>query len=248
MSQKNKSKIIDHTLENSTQSPENILDCILFNTSTIAKEYISVTKARNLAERCFLVNEIRVYENYVYNHPDRNPEDVVTLDNLKADLDELNLQENFENIKREQAADLSNPQRPSRDFKPPPSNAKKKITEIFSETDPDHLITNQSQAEEIYKFFKKIYKQGPQSDNFSEFVDFSLPQVTPQKNSELTKIVTTAEIAKFIKHTNHNKAPGLTGETTPFFKCFWVKLKDLVTNALNNVLQIKNYPKDRKLA
>ena len=119
--------MIDHTLEISTQSPENTLDCILFNTSTIAKEHISETKAMKLAERRFLVNEIRVYENYVYNHPDRNSEDVVTLDNLRADLDELNLLENFENIRRERAADLSNPQRPSRDFKPPPSNSKKNL-------------------------------------------------------------------------------------------------------------------------
>ena len=155
-----------------------------------------------------------VYENYVYNHPDRNPEDVTTLENLRADLDKLNLQENFDNIRRERAADLSNPQRPSRDFKPPPSNSRKKFTEIFSESEPGNLLTNQQQAEEeVYKFFKNLYKQNPENDNFNEFVDFPLPQVTPQENSDLTKPVTTKEIAEFIKMTNHNKAPGLTGET-----------------------------------
>ena len=87
--------MIDSTLANSSQSPENVLDCILFNTSTIAKEHITLTKQRKLAERRFLVNEIRVYENYVYNHPNRNSEDATTLESLRADLDELNLKENF---------------------------------------------------------------------------------------------------------------------------------------------------------
>ena len=80
-------EMIDSTLANSTQSPENVLDCILFNTSTIAKEHIAQTKSKQLAERRFLVNEIRVYKNYVYNHPGRNPEDVTTLENLRAPQD-----------------------------------------------------------------------------------------------------------------------------------------------------------------
>ena len=92
-----------------------------------------------------------------------------------------------------------------------------------------------------------MYKQNPESDNFEDFVDFPLPQVTQNENTELTKIVTTNEIAEFIKHTNHNKAPGLTGETTAFFKCFWPKIKNLVTNALNNVLQIRELPKRQKI-
>ena len=36
--------MIDSTLANSTQSPENVLDYILFNTSTIAKEHITLAK------------------------------------------------------------------------------------------------------------------------------------------------------------------------------------------------------------
>ena len=100
--------MIDNTLRNSTQAPENTLDCIIFSTATIAQEHIALSKASKLAERRFLVNEIRVYENYVYNHPGRNPEDKTTLETLCADLDELNLSENYENIRRERAADLSN--------------------------------------------------------------------------------------------------------------------------------------------
>ena len=153
------------------------------------------------------------------------------------------MQENFENIRRERAADLSNPQRPSRDFKPPPSNSRKKFTEIISESEPGKLLNNQQQAEEeVYKFFKNLYKQEPEQNEFDEFVDFPLPQVTNQENNDLTRPVTTKEIAEFIKTTNHNKAPELTGETTAFFK-----IKDLVTNALNNVLQIKELPKRQKI-
>ena len=99
----------------------------------------------------------------------------------------------------------------------------------------------------MYKFFKNLYKQEPEEDNFAKFVDFPLPQVSAQENASLTKIITTEKIADFIKHTNHNKAPGLTGETTAFFKCFWPKIKTLVTNALNNVLQIKELPKRQKI-
>ena len=65
-------EMIDNTLRNSTQAPENTLDCIIFNTAAIAQEHLSQSKANKLAERQFLVNEIRVFENYVYNHPGRN--------------------------------------------------------------------------------------------------------------------------------------------------------------------------------
>ena len=136
----------------------------------------------------------------MYNHPGRNPEDETTLDILCADLDQLNLSKNYENIRRERAADLSNSQRPSSDYKPLPSNSRKKFTEIFSESQPGELIADQTEAkEEVYKFFKNLYKHETESDEFAEFVDFPLPQVSPQENTNLTKIITTEEIHKIQK-------------------------------------------------
>ena len=241
-------QMIDDTLATSTKQPQDILETIIFNTSTIARHHLEETKLNKLAERRFLVNEIRVYENYVHNSPDINPEDQKTLHTLQSDLEELNLADNYEKIRQNRVSDLTNPQRPSKEFKPPPLNTKKKFTEIFSESQPEKLLTNQAEAEEeVYKYFKKLYKQEPQKGDFEQFVDFPLPQVTKTENENLTKIVTTEEVAEFIKHTNHNKAPGITGETTGFFKCFWVKIKNLVTNAINNTLSIQMLPKRQKI-
>ena len=41
---------------------------------------------------------------------------------------------------------------------------------------------------------------------------------------------------KILKKSNPNKAPGITGLTSAFYKCFWPKIKELVTQAINNVL------------
>lgn len=172
-------QMIDDTLATSTKQPQDILESLIFNTSTIARQHLEEVKLNKLAEKLFLINEIRVYENYVHNSPDINHDDQKTLHTLQSDLEELNLAENYDKIRQNRVSDLTNPQRPYREFRPRPLNTKKKITEIFSETDPEKLLTNQAEAEEeVFKYFQNLYNQEPLKGDFEQFVDFPFPQVT----------------------------------------------------------------------
>ena len=41
----------------------------------------------------------------------------------------------------------------------------------------------------------------------------------------------------FIKSLSPHKAPGITGINSVFYTIFWVKIRHLVTNAVNSILE-----------
>ena len=135
-------------------------------------------------------------------------------------------------------SDYTNPHMPSKTFKPPPPPQQKSFSEIYSINDPNILITNQQQVEqEIHNFYEELYKKVPNEKNLKDFLNFPMKQVTKEENEEIIKPVQEKEIASFIKSLNPQKAPGITGNSTAFYTVFWVKIRSLVTNAVNSILE-----------
>ena len=100
------------------------------------------------------------------------------------------------------------------------------------------MITNQRQVEqEIHNFYEELYKKVPNEKNLKDFLNFPMKQVSEEENEEITKPVQEKEIANFIKSLSPHKAPDITGITSAFYTVFWVKVRSLVTNAVNSILE-----------
>ena len=146
-------------------------------------------------------------------------------------------------------SDFSNPQAPSKEFNANPPRSSTAFTEVFSINDPRLLITSQEGTErEIYNFYKQLYSHVETSGSIENFLHIETQKVTDQENSQLTHQISQTEIENFFKKSNPNKAPGITGLTSAFYKCFWPKIKELVTQAINNVLtNSKKLPHRKKV-
>ena len=51
--------------------------------------------------------------------------------------------------------------------------------------------------------------------------------------SDLGAPVTVEELGAVLKQCKHNKTPGMDGVTSEFLKVFWLKLKYIITSAIN---------------
>merc|ERR1711954_420389 len=125
-------------------------------------------------------------------------------------------------------------------------------TTPFSEMDIDNknpptLSKDQTTVHNhIFSFYNSLFSRKPCNDKFSDLQQFmdgiDLEKITQEEKTALERPITKTEIANFIKSMSNDKAPGITGITPAFYKVFWSKISDLVTEAINNCLNNNSFP------
>ena len=67
-------------------------------------------------------------------------------------------------------------------------------------------------------------------DNF--FAELDSPKITNVQCKQLNEPISTTELSITLKKMKNNKVPGLYGFTAEFYKMFWLKIKILITRAI----------------
>ena len=86
--------------------------------------------------------------------------------------------------------------------------------------DQGHYLTEQA---EILKYIKNYYQH--------------LFENKDETDHELGHPICASELSEVLKKMKHNKTPGMDGLTFEFLKVFWVKLKFLITKAINRCFE-----------
>ena len=86
----------------------------------------------------------------------------------------------------------------------------------------------------IGKFYSKVFGNNDSNldfDNLSNIIDnIKIPKVD---FPDLDTPIQVGELGQALKQCKHNNTPGMDGLTSEFLKVFWIKLKYIVTNAIN---------------
>ena len=86
----------------------------------------------------------------------------------------------------------------------------------------------------IGKFYSKLFENKDSNLDFEKLnkilKNLNIPQVSC---SDLGAPVTVEELGAVLKQCKYNKTPGMDGVTSEFLKVFWLKLKYIITNAIN---------------
>jgi hypothetical protein len=163
--------MIDDTLVNTSSSPEDTLEHILFNTQTIAREHIQIKNCLKKSVKTFLENEITITQHQIDSRSTLTPSLDIYLTSLKEQLSEHLEKESAETKFKYKLSDLSNPQSLSKEFNANPPRSPTAFTEVFSINDPRLLITSQEGTErEIYNFYKQLYSHVETSGSIENFL------------------------------------------------------------------------------
>ena len=112
-------EIIDTTIKESNLPPENTLDLILFNTTTIAREITRINKQTKEGALRYLENEIT---NLKMQSDTLDYNDPILIENIKsyeAQYIEMQQSKMEESNYLAKFSDYTNPHMPSKAFKPP---------------------------------------------------------------------------------------------------------------------------------
>ena len=257
--------MIDKTIStsNPNTNPETTLDTILFNATTIAREHIEYNKREKMEEENYLITEIKTTTaqlEHKDNYGPLNQKELKHTNSLENKLRKLQIeyqtnqkqkfQDNYlENLRNE----VLNPQKPSRDYKKTPNSSKSTLSEIYVENPnlPPVLSKDQNTVhKEIYSFYSKLFAYNPCNSNLVDLKQFMgdipLKQTSSNENEMLQTPITKLKIEQILKTMSNHNAPGFTGTIPAFYKVFWSKLANLVTLSVQNCLQKKNCPLDKK--
>ena len=80
--------MIDDTLVNTRSSPEDTLECILFNTQTIAREHTQFKNCLKKSVKTFLENEIMITQHQIDSRSTPTPSLDIYITSLKEQLSE----------------------------------------------------------------------------------------------------------------------------------------------------------------
>ena len=86
----------------------------------------------------------------------------------------------------------------------------------------------------IGKFYSKLFENKDSNVDFEKLnkilKNLNIPKVSC---SDLVAPVSVEELGAVLKQCKHNKTPDMDGVTSNFFKVFWLRLKYIITNAIN---------------
>ena len=116
--------MIDHILVNTSSSPEDTLEHILFNTQTIAREHTQFKNCLKKSVKTCLENEIKITQHEIDSRSSPTPSLDIYITSLKEQLSEHLEKESSEQKFKYKLSDFSNPQSPSKEFNanPPPDH------------------------------------------------------------------------------------------------------------------------------
>ena len=95
--------------------------------------------------------------------------------------------------------------------------------------------------DQVKKYYLDLFSNHDQTlktdqiDNF--FADLDSPKLTNLQCKQLNEPISTTELSITLKNMKNNKVPGLDGFTAEFYKMFWLKIKILITRAIQIYFQ-----------
>ena len=116
------------------------------------------------------------------------------------------------------------------------------ITKLITENDKEISDSNEILIEET-DYYKKLYTQPTPTNNnerlqcLPEFLDQNTPKISEEEVELCDKPIDLEDIGSALKELQNGKAPGTDGFTPDFYKFFWIKIKNLVHNSLNNAYE-----------
>lgn len=121
------------------------------------------------------------------------------------------------------------------------------LSSIFAIRDGNgQLVSDPHQINAVFTdYYKNLYSSESlaSQEKIKKFLsNVNLPKVTKTQLVSLDSPITIEEIAEVIKHLPLNKAPGLDGFTSEFYKVFPQELSPLLLNAYNESFERKPLP------
>ncbi len=99
------------------------------------------------------------------------------------------------------------------------------------------IVTEQQEImNEQVKFYRNLYKKKTNFDKqkLHEFLnDVNIPKLSKEDADKCEGLVTVNECMNALKKMKNDSSPGLDGITAAWYKTFWVKIKDILINSLN---------------
>lgn len=96
----------------------------------------------------------------------------------------------------------------------------------------------------LHSFYTNLYSQAPSDEDIKRefWQEITLPQITVEQATGLTRPITAEEVQLAIKQLKPNKAPGPDGLTNEFYKTLGPKLIDTLVVVFNDLLDGKDLP------
>ena len=159
---------------------ENLLDLILFNTSTIASQHLKETRDMHTTNINYLNTEIKTTEaqldSSLFQHP-MTKSQTNYQNKLQNKLTDLNQQLKAEHLElfnqtylAELELDLLNPHKPAKDFKKPQPRLNNPLSEMYidSKTPPTLSKDQATVHNHIFKFYNNLFSHKQCNENFSD--------------------------------------------------------------------------------
>ncbi len=105
------------------------------------------------------------------------------------------------------------------------------------------LQTNQNEIINIlHNYYSHLYSKKFDISSVTEYIhrfcnDIDIPQLCERDRESCEGPATYEELEFALKHLNISSAPGSDGLTLPFYKHFWVYIKDMVLKSINSALE-----------
>ena len=109
--------------------------------------------------------------------------------------------------------------------------------------------TKQSEIEEeIFKFYKNLYKKqdNDQNDNsietyLADQVD-NIPKLNEQEKQKCEGMITLNEVGNYLRKIRNNKSPGTSGYSGEWYKFFYPDIKFRLHDSINFTYENENFP------
>ena len=241
-----------------TINPQLLLECLLLEIRGKTISYCAWKKKSRNAAQTLALQRLEMAEIMSDKEPD-NDQLRVELDTAKQEVEEFNCREAEGMQCRARVQWHVEGEKPNKFFcNLEKYNALQKyIPQLLVKRDSgeEKIINDQNKVEqEIYKFYRKLYKSQESLQNITTIEEFlgpdnniNCPKLTTSQAQKLEGELLIEEATKYIKQCRADASPGSTGFTGGFYKFFWRNLKYFVVNSLNYAYETGNLSITQKL-
>ena len=197
-------------------------------------QYSCMRKKESKLREADLENRIKVLEQSTY---DKDREE---LEEKRAELCKIMEEKVRGNIVRSRAKIYEEDEKSSKYFLSleKHSQAQKAIT-LMKDKEGNLLNKQEAIRDEIHKFYSELYEEDNLSDKKieEEFFNSTTLCLDEQEADTCEGLITRKELLDALKQSSNNKAPGIDGIPTDFYKVFWNSISGHLLDALNYAFQ-----------
>ena len=182
----------------------------------------------NMAEKQ-LINDIETLEKSETIH---NPQLIM---DKKVELEALRQQKIKGQMVRARVNWLKEGEKPTKYFcSLENKNFVEKTMKKVKLSDGSVVVEQKEVLHHLGRFYSKLFENKDSNLDFEKLKkllkDLKIPRINCHN---IGTPITVEELSAVLKQCKHNKTPGMDGITSEFLKVFWIKLKHIITNAIN---------------